>query len=634
MYEEIGNGKTGANEKGRPYKLIRSKGRPAIVYEGKIWVLEGDLTDAELKEKAPQFIKLIQREKARERKRKLKLKAKAESAAKPYERQQIAKTNPFQNIIQSAAATPYGPSFVSKTLSDIDIKAQIERMRKEAEKEKADIKRELEVTKEELAKLKSNVSREKADIMKAAEDALNKVREEYNKNLDNIEDDIEAVIKLKTDAEAETAAIKAETDAKIAELETRERELRDRMAAERLRASEDITALTNSTNAEIEALKNKNEELENTFERLSKDLIEATEAVIVELKEEFEADKQKIKADYEAEKVTEEEYNRKINLLKLEFEQEKTDIINESNKEIDALTKRLKTESVKEVVDIQALIENVNAKAKKILTESGPKFTTGATKQLKLLRIPSRWGVGDDENNMIDEDGTKISYVGSNVKINDDKAKAAASVNSKYNPSNLERLYDTFYKSADDKNVFEIAKTIGVTIPYNIGGASGRLGPDSLSNLQIDEYAQMADIEEYLPAVSIYDLPELDGETAAFIANTDLHWVAIRVNEDDSVEYFDPLGDPAPDEFFEWLQDESIDGQIKINQVKNQSDESSTCGFHALKFLIDRQNGKTWKEATNFNRIEKYMDMSDDAEKKIRPLIKDFRTNNIQKKLE
>jgi hypothetical protein len=616
-YMEIGNGKTGANEKGRPYKLIRSKGRPAIIYDKKIWVLEGDLTDAELKEKAPQFIKLIQREKARERKRKLKLKAKTDTT--PPMSAQIAKTNPFQNIIQSAAATPYGPSFVSKTLSDIDIKAQIETIRKEAEKEKTTIKREIDIAKEELAKLKANVSREKADIMKAAEDALNKVREEYNKNLDNIEDDIEAVIKLKTDAEAETEAIKAETDAKIAELETRERELRDRMAAER------ITALTNSTNAEIEALKNKNEELENTFERLSKDLMEATEAVIVELKEEFEADKQKIKDDYEAEKVTEEEYNRKINLLKLEFEREKTDIINESNKEIDALTKRLKDESVKEVVDIQALIEKVNEKIIKTLTESGPQFTDKGPAWRMGLRIPNRW----KENIMIDDDGTTIAYAGSNIIINNENPKAASSVNSRYRPSNLKDLFYDFYRPVDAENVVNYAKELKIPLPYKIGGTSGRLGPDSLSNLQIDEYAQMADIEEYLPAVSIYDLPELDGETAAFIANTNLHWVAIRVNEDDSVEYYDPLGEEPPDEFFEWLQDESINGQIKINQVKNQSDESSTCGFHALKFLIDRQNGKTWKEATNFNRIEKYMDMSDDAEKKIRPLIKNFRAGNI-----
>jgi len=538
-YEEIGSGKTGT----RPYKLIRSKGRPAIVYDGKIWVLEGDLTDAELKEKAPQFIKLIQREKARERKRKLKLKQK--TATTPPSTQQPAKTNPFQNIIQSAAATPYGPSFVSKTVSENDIRAQVDSIRKAAEIEKNLLKAEKKKL-EESEKLKG-----------------------------------EELAKFRLDTAAEIKTIKEESDNEIARL----------------------TALAAISEEEIA--------------RRVAELNRSSEIALEELKNEYEEKLANLPEDVD------------IDQLKADFEAEKNAIIEQANRQILLTEEKYKDTNINEIAEVDDYFKDVTNAYEKALTEPGLNLTANTPTGLKKYRVTDRV-----DNATIKLDGDRLIAITQQGKLLDvtDPANPIGPKQT-IDGFNIKRLFEYAYHPVTRDNFWDIGAILKVPLKVKLrkGGASGRLGSDSLSNLQIDEYAEMADIEEYLPAVSIYDLPTLDGETAAFIANTDLHWVAIRVNEDDSVEYYDPLGEGPPEEFFEWLQDESINGQIKINQVKNQSDESSTCGFHALKFLIDRQNGKTWKEATNFNRIEKYMDMSDDAEKKIRPLIKDFRTNNIRK---
>ena len=55
--------------------------------------------------------------------------------------------------------------------------------------------------------------------------------------------------------------------------------------------------------------------------------------------------------------------------------------------------------------------------------------------------------------------------------------------------------------------------------------------------------------------------------------------------------------------------------KFKINRIKFQADDSSTCGLFALKFIADMYAGHTFKVATRFT------DDSIDGEKSIRKYI-------------
>lgn len=87
------------------------------------------------------------------------------------------------------------------------------------------------------------------------------------------------------------------------------------------------------------------------------------------------------------------------------------------------------------------------------------------------------------------------------------------------------------------------------------------------------------------------------------------HWVAVNINGD-TIEYFDSFGE-NPDKSFlpklakilrKWKPGNIY--QLKINNVKWQKDNSNRCGWHSMRFLIDRYNGKSFKEATKFKIIE------------------------------
>lgn len=90
------------------------------------------------------------------------------------------------------------------------------------------------------------------------------------------------------------------------------------------------------------------------------------------------------------------------------------------------------------------------------------------------------------------------------------------------------------------------------------------------------------------------------------------HWRGIFFDNDEdgrvSCEYFDPLCEgtipPAlkkvmikvaekmnPEDYF----------LVKENNLKRQSNTTSTCGFHSIKFIDDRMNGVPWSEATGYD---------------------------------
>jgi hypothetical protein len=108
------------------------------------------------------------------------------------------------------------------------------------------------------------------------------------------------------------------------------------------------------------------------------------------------------------------------------------------------------------------------------------------------------------------------------------------------------------------------------------------------------------------------------------------HWMSVFINNADdlpSIEFFDPLGDgPSPD-LIDGLEKivKKIDSDklmlFKENMIQRQSDDTNTCGHHAIKFLEDRFNGIPWTEATGF---DKCMNQQVAGEKEIQKSIKKY----------
>lgn len=89
------------------------------------------------------------------------------------------------------------------------------------------------------------------------------------------------------------------------------------------------------------------------------------------------------------------------------------------------------------------------------------------------------------------------------------------------------------------------------------------------------------------------------------------HWVAIWFDTIDDCEfnYYDPFGNNPKsyfiDKFKQMFQDMETECyiKVKINKIKKQSLSSVNCGWFSLKFIIERMNNITFKEATKYKKI-------------------------------
>lgn len=89
------------------------------------------------------------------------------------------------------------------------------------------------------------------------------------------------------------------------------------------------------------------------------------------------------------------------------------------------------------------------------------------------------------------------------------------------------------------------------------------------------------------------------------------HWVAIWFDTIDDCEfnYYDPFGNNPKayfiDKFKQMFQDMESECyiKVKINKIKQQSISSNTCGWFSIKFLLERMNNITFKEATKYKKI-------------------------------
>ena len=91
------------------------------------------------------------------------------------------------------------------------------------------------------------------------------------------------------------------------------------------------------------------------------------------------------------------------------------------------------------------------------------------------------------------------------------------------------------------------------------------------------------------------------------------HWVALYIDteDDQAVEYYDSYGEDPPESLMKDIKglvdkiNPDIYLKFKINRIKQQAENSDSCGIHSMMFLIDRFNGKPFVDCTGWSEVTK-----------------------------
>jgi hypothetical protein len=129
----------------------------------------------------------------------------------------------------------------------------------------------------------------------------------------------------------------------------------------------------------------------------------------------------------------------------------------------------------------------------------------------------------------------------------------------------------------------------------------------------------------------INNIPLKKDEKFSFVMNLDKHnqagshWIAVFCDPNPktgSLDYYDPLADEPSEDFMKRIKKliEKINPEtylkFKVNRVKEQN-ASSNCGWHSMRFLMDRYKGKPFIDASGFSKIR-------ESEKKAKIMKKKF----------
>lgn len=151
------------------------------------------------------------------------------------------------------------------------------------------------------------------------------------------------------------------------------------------------------------------------------------------------------------------------------------------------------------------------------------------------------------------------------------------------------------------------------------GKGKATLSKYGLSNEEIDK--MMKKYPEYLGTISHDEIiskivPQVKPHSrGCFIINTDPasksgeHWQALfyDASKDMEIDWYDSYGDPADKTVLKGVKKiaDKLEAntylKFKENRIVQQNASSSNCGFFCIKFLIDRLNGKHFKDASGYN---------------------------------
>ncbi len=159
---------------------------------------------------------------------------------------------------------------------------------------------------------------------------------------------------------------------------------------------------------------------------------------------------------------------------------------------------------------------------------------------------------------------------------------------------------------------------------YNKKIGKGLGESDGLWNTEIDQIFKDKLPEKIIPVISNDEMPTLlkyinkDTDRFGFVINSDdsdsqgSHWKAVFISRPDaSVEVYDSLVSIPNEKFIKDLFKvvdafkDDVMYKLKINTVRDQSEQSSNCGYFAVNFLINRFNGKKFKNASLFDKVDK-----------------------------
>lgn len=178
-----------------------------------------------------------------------------------------------------------------------------------------------------------------------------------------------------------------------------------------------------------------------------------------------------------------------------------------------------------------------------------------------------------------------------------------------------------------DKALFDRMRQIRERGPekqfyFDSEGEGKKMSGKGISNFDIDN--MLKPFPEYLGCISSDELiskilPQIQPQSRAFWVNNlspstskGSHWVSFfidaRPEGSNSIEYFNSFGEPIPDEMRQDIQQiaDKLNAEkyLKLKEntlVQRQDDNSSNCGFFAVKFILDRMRGKSFAESTGFD---------------------------------
>ncbi|GAM18879.1 hypothetical protein SAMD00019534_020540 [Acytostelium subglobosum LB1] len=140
-----------------------------------------------------------------------------------------------------------------------------------------------------------------------------------------------------------------------------------------------------------------------------------------------------------------------------------------------------------------------------------------------------------------------------------------------------------------------------------------------LYDYDIDKLMQPYAKDGFEGVIASDQLDELKPKHMSFIMNLDKssqpgsHWVTCYIDAkgDKSIEYYDSFGDDPSTDFLRRMKqlvaeiDPDVYLKFKVNKIVDQAVNTDTCGYHAMRFLLNRFRGVPFKEATGYSDVRR-----------------------------
>ncbi|MGV8131482.1 MAG: Ulp1 family isopeptidase [Candidatus Pacearchaeota archaeon] len=209
---------------------------------------------------------------------------------------------------------------------------------------------------------------------------------------------------------------------------------------------------------------------------------------------------------------------------------------------------------------------------------------------------------------------------GNTIEFLKNKAQSKSKISEK-NVEDFITTTDTLRKSIGIPSIKEEKKDDGGTTAGK-GKLKKQVYRDGLYSDQIIKMMSPYKKNGFLGVISADEIdllikPSLKKNKFGFIMNLDTsdqpgsHWVALYIDLVDNCEinYYDSFAEEPSELFLQEIK-KLIDAhdldyylKMKINRIKQQAENSALCGFHAIRFLIDRFEGKPFIEASRFSEV-------------------------------